>query len=100
MSDIRQPWLLWLKAGLFLLLGVLSSALLLAYSPEITTLLLHGVAVWAFCRAYYFAFYVVEKYADPGYRFAGLLDFAQYALGRRRQRERECSADKGAREVP
>lgn len=24
------------------------------------------IAVWCFCRAYYFAFYVVSRYADPG----------------------------------
>jgi len=44
-----------------------------------------ALAVWAFCRAYYFAFYVIEHYADPGYRFAGLMSFIGYALRRRTQ---------------
>jgi hypothetical protein len=38
------------------------------------------VAIWAFCRAYYFAFYVIEHYVDPAYRFSGLIDFFRYAL--------------------
>ena len=39
---------------------------------------------WAFCRAYYFAFYVIEHYADPGYKFAGLVDFAKYLFKRQK----------------
>ena len=84
MSDIKQPWLLWAKGALFLVLGVIASALLLMESPTWNTLVMHAIAIWAFCRAYYFAFYVIEKYADPSFRYAGLLDFAKYALGRRR----------------
>jgi len=38
------------------------------------------VAVWSFCRAYYFAFYVIEHYVDPSYKFAGLTSFAMYLL--------------------
>ncbi|HSI86815.1 MAG TPA: hypothetical protein VK970_23730 [Candidatus Methylacidiphilales bacterium] len=83
MGDIKQPWLLWAKGGLFLLLGLIASALLLVQNPTLTTLVLHGIAVWGFCRAYYFAFYVIEKYVDSKYKFAGLTDFALYALGRK-----------------
>jgi len=32
---------------------------------------------------YYFAFYVIEKYVDPTYRFAGLWSFLRYAMSRR-----------------
>jgi hypothetical protein len=39
-----------------------------------------AVAIWAFCRAYYFAFYVIERYIDPGFRFAGLSSLVRYAL--------------------
>ena len=41
------------------------------------------VAIWAFARAYYFAFYVIEKYVDPGYKFSGLISFMRYLNGRR-----------------
>jgi hypothetical protein len=36
--------------------------------------------VWSFCRFYYFAFYVIEHYVDPSYRFSGLLSFALYLI--------------------
>jgi len=43
-------------------LGVrlLASTLLLLRHPKATTALLLAVAVWGFCRAYYFAFYVID----------------------------------------
>ena len=83
MADIKSPRLLWIKGMLFLLIGVVSSVLLLLESPSLKVGLLLALAVWAFCRAYYFAFYVIEHYADPGYRFAGLISFLGYALRRR-----------------
>ena len=83
MSDLRDPRWMYAKAGLFLVLGSLAAGLILIDSPTLRTAVLLGLAVWAFCRAYYFAFYVVQHYADPGYRFAGLLDFAKYLWRRR-----------------
>jgi hypothetical protein len=44
------------------------------------------IAVWAFCRFYYFAFYVIEHYVDPSYRYSGLASFARYLIRRRQQR--------------
>lgn len=38
-----------------------------------------ALSIWGFCRAYYFAFYVIEKYVDPEFRFSGLLSFAYSA---------------------
>ena len=64
---------------------MLSSVLLLLESPSLKVGLPLALAVWAFCRAYYFAFYVIEHYADPGSRFAGLISFIGYALRRRTQ---------------
>ena len=84
MTDLASPRLLWLKGGLFCLLGLLAAGLLIARCPSWTTAGLTAVEVWAFCRAYYFAFYVIQHYVDPGYRFAGLVDFARYAAGRGR----------------
>jgi hypothetical protein len=62
----------------------LASALLLVESPTFQTAILLAIAVWCFCRAYYFAFYVIEHYIDPGYKFAGLTDFVRYAFRRRK----------------
>jgi hypothetical protein len=88
MADIRNPRLLYIKGALFLGLGLLASAILLVENPSFRTATLLVVAVWAFARAYYFAFYVVEHYIDDTYRFAGLVSFLRYLLRRRRERAR------------
>lgn len=84
MKDLKNPKLIWLKGCLFLGIGGLSVGLLLAETPTWKTCLLLGLAVWAFCRAYYFAFYVLEHYVDPSYRFSGLSSFLRYVLRKRR----------------
>jgi hypothetical protein len=84
-DDLPHPRWMYLKAWLFLLTGGVSCAALLAESPHLRTAFLLGVAVWSFCRLYYFAFYVIEKYIDPGYRFDGLLSFARYLWRLRRR---------------
>ena len=83
MGDITNPKLLYFKGFLFLFLGSFASVLLLVESPTIQTAVLLSMVVWSFCRLYYFAFYVIEHYIDPGYKFAGLTDFARYLLRRR-----------------
>lgn len=85
MRDISHPRLLYLKAALLLLCGFLTGGLLLLDHPTRKAALLLAVCVWSFARAYYFAFYVIEHYADPSFRFAGLVDFARY-LARSRGR--------------
>ena len=100
MADIRSPRLLYLKGFLFVGCGLIASALLLAEHPSIKTAALLGVAVWSFARAYYFVFYVIEHYIDPGYRYAGLLSFARYLARRRRpgeDAEPRAGAGPGAR---
>jgi hypothetical protein len=84
MADIRSPKLLYLKGALFLFLGVLASGLLLAEHPDWKFAALLALAIWAFARAYYFVFYVIEHYIDPGYKFAGIWDFARYLLSRKK----------------
>ena len=83
MADIKNPAVLWIKGFLFLALGLLASGLLVLQAPHVTVYLLHLLAIWAFCRSYYFAFYVIEHYMDPGYRFAGLLSFVRYVAAAR-----------------
>lgn len=75
MGDIKSPTLLYIKGGLMLLVGLAASSILLLWHPDWMTALLLATAVWGFCRAYYFAFYVIDHYIDPGSRYAGLLDF-------------------------
>lgn len=71
-DDLRDAKWMYFKAFLFGIIGVVCVvALLIEYSNwhDATLLLL---AIWAFCRLYYFAFYVVEKYIDDSFKFAGL----------------------------
>lgn len=86
MSDIKSPRLIILKGFLFLLLGCLSAALLIAEHPTLKLILLLGLAIWSFCRFYYFAFYVIQYYVDPTYKFSGLISFFRYLAQQRPQR--------------
>ena len=83
MKDLKRPAALWLKASLFLFMGLVASALLLAEAGSLQVALLLALAVWSFCRAYYFAFYVIEHYIDDQFRFAGLWSVVAYLLRRR-----------------
>lgn len=84
MGDLKNPNLIKLKGLLFLLLGFLASALLLIETPTLRHAVLLTIAVWSFCRFYYFAFYVIEHYVDPQFRFAGLGSFVRYLISRRK----------------
>lgn len=87
MSDLTHPRVLWLKAGLFVMCGVLAVVGLLLEHANLRTALLLGLAIWSFCRAYYFAFYVIEHYIDPSIRYAGLLAAARYFARSRKHKE-------------
>jgi hypothetical protein len=84
MPDLTNPRLIYLKGFLFLLGGFWAAALLLIDHPEWKVAFLLAVAVWCFARFYYFAFYVIEHYVDPTYKFAGLGSFVRYLLRRRK----------------
>ena len=83
MKDLSDARLIKLKGILFLVVGILSAALLICEAPTLKVGILLAVTVWCFCRFYYFAFYVIEKYVDPTYRFSGLWAFAKYFMGKR-----------------
>ena len=78
MRDLKHRTLIFIKGFLFLVLGVISAGLLLLDRPSAKTGFLLTVAVWSFCRFYYFAFYVVERYLDSSYRFRGLISLVLY----------------------
>ena len=84
MGDIETLRLLYAKGALFVFGGAMACALILAERPTIKVALLLAIAVWCFARAYYFAFYVVQNYVDPSYKFAGLGSFLSYLLRKRR----------------
>ena len=80
MGDITSPTLIKIKGFLFLLAGFMASLALLLEYPTLKAALLLGLAVWCFARFYYFAFYVIEHYVDPDYRFSGLGSFLLYLM--------------------
>ena len=82
MADLKSPTLIYLKGFLFLVAGATAAALIVAEVPTLKVVLLLAICVWSFCRAYYFAFYVIEHYVDPQYKFAGLTSFLLYLLRR------------------
>jgi len=84
--DLTNPRWITIKGGLFLLLGVLSAGILFLQRPTATVALLLLVAIWSFCRFYYFAFYVLQNYVDADYQYSGLLSLARYFVKRRRAR--------------
>tara|TARA_R110002049_G_scaffold134375_1_gene293784 strand:- start:689 stop:961 length:273 start_codon:yes stop_codon:yes gene_type:complete len=89
MKDLQDTRLMWLKGGLFLGIGVLSGGLLLIEHWSWRIALLLGLCIWGFCRAYFFAFYVIERWVDSGFKFSGLGHFFVYAVRRWRGGDRE-----------
>jgi len=81
--DLTNPRLIYLKGGLFLLAGSMSAGLIILEHPTIRIVALLAVTIWCFARAYYFAFYVIQQYVDPSFRFAGLGSFLRYLIRQR-----------------
>ena len=73
MRNLSNPTWIKTRGLLFLFLGLLSSSLLFLDHPTAKNAALLAITIWAFCRFYYFAFYVLERYVDPSLRFSGLL---------------------------
>lgn len=81
-KNLRNPRAIKIKGILFLFLGLLSALLLILQHPSFRTGILLIVAIWSFCRFYYFAFYVIEHYVNSEYCFSGLLSFARYLISK------------------
>lgn len=81
--DLTSPWLIHAKAILFVVLGVGSATLLILAMPTWKTAALLAVSIWAFCRFYYYLFYVLDRYLGREKRFAGIIDALRYLLSLR-----------------
>ncbi len=87
MADLENKKLIYLKSFLFLVI-LLTCFVLIIYetrSWKITLLLV--LISWSSARIYYFMFYVIEKYVDPEYKFAGIYSFLKYLLSRSGKQE-------------
>jgi hypothetical protein len=78
MKDLSSSFWIKVKGILFLGIGFAAAILLFLDQPTWRTAVLLVMAIWSFCRFYYFAFYVIEKYVDSIYKFSGLISFAKY----------------------
>jgi hypothetical protein len=66
------------KAAGFLVIGLTCVTLILLETPRWDIAAYLSLAIWAFARAYYFAFYVVENYVDDQFRYSGFISFVRY----------------------
>lgn len=96
MADLESPALIWAKGFLFLVLGLFAAVLLVLEAPSLKVAAFLALAICAFCRAYYFAFYVIEHYVDSTYRFSGLISFLQYAIRPRKNQAEGPHKDQAA----
>ena len=83
MKDLTSATWIKIKGLLFLLIGIVAATMVFLDNSTWKTAALLALAIWGFCRFYYFAFYVIGKYVDPAYNFSGLISFAKYLLRRR-----------------
>jgi len=85
MKELTHPAWIKVKGILFLIVGLSASILLVIEHPTWKTITLLAIPVQCLSRFYYFAFYVIEKYVDPGYKFSGLWSLARYLMRRPRE---------------
>ncbi|MDQ7825841.1 MAG: hypothetical protein RDV48_23770 [Candidatus Eremiobacteraeota bacterium] len=74
MSDIKSRKLIVIKGFLFLLIGLTASLYIIWLTRSLLIAFLLVTGIWAFCRFYYFLFYVLERYAGVEGRYAGIGD--------------------------
>ncbi|RYG68014.1 hypothetical protein EON80_12505 [bacterium] len=86
MGDIKSSRLIIFKGFLFLLAGIVAAAVLIGENFSWRNTFLVVIAIWCFCRFYYFAFYVIEKYVDPSFKFSSLWAFGIYMLKRKERK--------------
>ena len=82
-GDLKSAGVIHMKGWLFLVLAITASVGLLIQNPSWQNIALLAIALWAACRWYYYMFYVIEKYVDPNFKFAGLSSFFRYQLSKR-----------------
>jgi len=88
-DDLKKPWLIHLKGFLFVVIGLAAAGLLLGYNPSWSTAVLLALAIWGFCRFYYYLFYVLERYLGREQRFAGIFDALLFLLSGRRGKSKK-----------
>ncbi|QDT45721.1 hypothetical protein Pan241w_58490 [Gimesia alba] len=85
MADLKSKRLIYLKGFLFLVILLFALGLIINETRSWQIMVLLLLVVWSSARFYYFLFYVIENYVDPGYRFAGIISFLQYLFSKKRE---------------
>lgn len=85
MTDLKNSKFMYLKAILFLGILFISVGLIIYETKSWRIALLLILTIWASARIYYFMFYVIEKYIDSEYKFAGIYSFIRYLLQRKKK---------------
>jgi hypothetical protein len=80
--DIKSKRLLHAKGFLFLLIGLLAGGTILFKSQNFRTAFLLAMAIWGFCRFYYYLFYVLENYIGRNQKYAGIWDAIRFIFKR------------------
>ena len=83
MTDLQSSRWIVAKGIMFFVIAVTAAVLILFESPTLLTAVLLALLAWAACRFYYFLFYVLERYVDPGLRYAGIIALVRAILARR-----------------
>ena len=91
MTDLKSKKWIVAKGVMFLGIAATTAALVMVEMPSLKLAALLALLVWASCRFYYFLFYVLEHYVDPGMRYAGLWDLMIGMKRRRHQMRRDSS---------
>lgn len=82
-TDLESSRWIHFKGWLFLVLCVIAATGLLITNFSWSNLALLGIALWAACRWYYYMFYVIEKYVDSEFKFAGLSSVIRFLIRKR-----------------
>lgn len=85
MADLKSKRLIYLKGFLFLVILLFATGLIIAQTRSWQIALLLLLIIWSSARLYYFMFYVIEKYVDPDYKFAGITSFLQYLISKKQK---------------
>ncbi len=84
-GDLSSRRLIVLKGFLFLGLALTAAALVWLDAPTWKTAILLLLVGWSTARFYYFLFYVLERYVDPGLKYAGVLHLLTTVAARRKR---------------
>ena len=90
MGDLENPKLIYAKGFLFLLLGLIFSAMILVMFPSLAVAVLLAITVWSSCRFYYLLFTScnIMLTINSSSRAFGILGFCKIHSGRKKSGKR------------